>query len=228
MAGPTHAPQGASARRTGARGMTTLRVAGVPADVEVRASTRRRRSVTAFREDGRVVVVVPARMPRHQIAAYVDDLVGRLERRETRAQPSDAALARRAGELSRAYLDGRPRPTSVRWVTNQHSRWGSTTPAHGTIRLSARLASMPSYVVDAVLVHELAHLLVPGHGADFRTWERRYPRWAEAQAFLAGWEHAAALGGAPVPPCPAGSGADDEIDLRPPADAPVRAADTLW
>ena len=64
------------------------------------------------------------------------------------------------------YLLGRAVPDTVRWVTNQNSRWGSCTPAEGSIRLSHRLRGMPEYVLDYVLLHELAHLLVPGHGTD--------------------------------------------------------------
>lgn len=238
--------------------MARLHVPGVPPDVEVRASARRRRTVTAFREQGRLVVVVPARMPREQIPGYVQDLVRRLTARERRRSVSDTQLAARAAELSARYLEGRPTPTSVRWVDNQNSRWGSTTPAHGTIRLSTRLATMPAYVVDAVLVHELAHLLVPGHGPDFRAWEARYPRLAEAQAFLAGYEHARAAGAEDAADGAGGDGAEvgddgaevggegccgevdgqvggqvggdaDEVDLRDRADAPAGdAAATLW
>ena len=68
----------------------------------------------------------------------------------------------RAAALSAAHLDGLAVPASVRWVDNQHRRWGSCTPADRSIRLSSRLRSMPEYVVDYVLVHELVHLLEPG------------------------------------------------------------------
>ena len=44
-----------------------------------------------------------------------------------------------------------------------------------TIRLSHRLRGMPDYVVDYVLLHELVHLLVPGHGTDFHALMDRYP-----------------------------------------------------
>ena len=53
----------------------------------------------------------------------------------------------------------------MRWVDNQQSRWGSCTPSDRSIRLSSRLQGMPAWVVDYVLVHELAHLLEPGHDA---------------------------------------------------------------
>ena len=45
---------------------------------------------------------------------------------------------------------------------------------------------MPGYVVDYVLLHELAHLLVPGHGAAFRALLAGYERLERAQGFLEG------------------------------------------
>jgi predicted metal-dependent hydrolase len=175
-------------------GMRVLQVPGIPADVEVRASSRRRRSVAAFREQGRTIVVVPSRMPRSEIASYVRDLVGRLDARERRVRRSDEDLVARAGRLSAQFLGGAATPRSVRWVDNQHSRWGSCTPADASIRLSSRLRTMPAHVVDYVLLHELAHLLVPGHGPDFHAHLQGFPRLAEAQAFLAGVDHATGQG----------------------------------
>jgi predicted metal-dependent hydrolase len=83
-------------------------------------------------------------------------------------------------------LDGEAQPTSVRWVSNMASRWGSCTPTDGTIRVSSRLRDMPSWVLDYVLVHELAHLLVPGHGTDFWDLVGRYPRTERARGYLEG------------------------------------------
>ena len=87
-------------------------------------------------------------------------------------------------------------PADVKWVDNQHRRWGSCTPADRTIRLSSRLRSMPEYVVDYVLVHELVHLLEPGHNDRFWALVARYPRAERARGFLEGVEQATAGPGA--------------------------------
>ena len=63
-------------------------------------------------------------------------------------------------------------------------RWGSCTPADGTIRISARLASEPGWVLDYVIVHELAHLVVAGHNRRFWALVRRYPRSERARGWL--------------------------------------------
>lgn len=155
-------------------------------EVEVRRSARRRRTVSAYREQGRTIVLIPARFSQAQERHWVEVMVARLAAGERRRRPSDAELLARAGELSATYLADRARPTSVRWVSNQHRRWGSCTPADGSIRLSDRLQGMPRYVVDYVLLHELAHLLAPGHDARFWALLDGYPQLERARGFLEG------------------------------------------
>ncbi|MEU2767167.1 MULTISPECIES: M48 metallopeptidase family protein [Streptomyces] len=154
--------------------------------MEVRRSARRRRTVSAYREDGRTVVLLPARMSEAEERRWVGLMLEKLARQEKRRRPTDEVLAERAGRLSAQFLGGRARPDSVRWVTNQNARWGSCTPAEGSIRLSHRLQGMPEYVVDYVLLHELAHLLVPGHGARFWELLEAYPRTERARGYLEG------------------------------------------
>jgi predicted metal-dependent hydrolase len=164
--------------------------------VEVRRSRRRRRTVSAYREGDRIVVLMPASLSRAQEAEWVETMVARVERAEARRRPTDDDLMRRADALGRAWLDGRPEPLSVRWVDNQRSRWGSCTPADRTIRLSRRMQGMPTWVVDYVLVHELAHLLEPSHDATFWSWVDRYPHADRAKAWLDGYSAGARLEGA--------------------------------
>jgi predicted metal-dependent hydrolase len=162
-------------------------------DVEVRRSRRRRRTVSAYRDGDTIVVMIPATMTRAQEAEWVETMVARLERSEQRKQLSDDDLMRRATRLSDRHLGGMAVPESVRWVDNQTSRWGSCTPGDRTIRLSSRLQGMPVWVVDYVLVHELAHLLEAGHDEKFWAWVDRYPQAEKAKGYLLGWSAAARL-----------------------------------
>lgn len=154
--------------------------------VEVRRSTRRRRTVSAYREGDRTVVLIPDRMSAAEEERWIGVMLDRLAAQESKRALDETELVRRAAELSEGYLEGRARPASVRWVTNQNTRWGSCTPAEGSIRLSHRLQGMPSFVLDYVLLHELAHLLVPGHGPDFWRLLDAYPRTERARGFLEG------------------------------------------
>jgi predicted metal-dependent hydrolase len=167
---------------------------GTSPEVEVRRSRRRRRTVSAYREDGKVVVLIPARLSRAEEASWVQTMIERLERSEQRRRPSDAGLRRKADELSAKYLEGLAKPQTVRWVANQKTRWGSCTPGDQAIRLSSRLQGMPSWVIDYVLIHELAHLIEPGHTKRFWALVDRYPKAERAKGFLEGVALASHLG----------------------------------
>ena len=157
--------------------------------VEIRVSTRRRKWVAAHWEGDTIVVTVPARMSKRERAAHADELAKRLIADRDKRRPSDEQLLRRAEEVSRRYLGGRAEPAAVNWSSRQHSRWGSCSPGDRTIRISDRLMDVPSWVLDAVVLHELAHLLHGDHGDEFQALVARHPRAAEADAFLAGMEH---------------------------------------
>lgn len=113
-------------------------------------------------------------------------MLERLAAREEKRRPSDDALCDRAVELAERYLGGAVRPTTVRWVDNQNTRWGSCTPEDGSIRLSRRLYGMPSWVVDYVLIHELVHLIIPDHGPEFWELVNCYPKTERARGYLEG------------------------------------------
>jgi predicted metal-dependent hydrolase len=154
--------------------------------VEVRRSARRRRTISAHRVGDRIIVQVPARMSRAEEQMWVERMVRRVLAGERRTFGADAELMARATALSARFLGGAAVPVSVRWVDNQRERWGSCTPADRTIRLSRRLAPMPDHVVDYVLLHELAHLLEPGHGAAFWSLLAGYPMLERARGYLEG------------------------------------------
>ena len=70
------------------------------------------------------------------------------------------------------------------WSGRQTRRWGSCSPADATIRISDRLAELPLWVLDYVIVHELAHLAEANHGPGFHALVARYPRSERAVGFL--------------------------------------------
>ncbi|MEI6108860.1 MAG: M48 family metallopeptidase [Actinomycetes bacterium] len=162
--------------------------------VEVIRSKRRKRNVTAYRESDKTVVMVPARMAKRDIDVYVAELVDRLDARDERAG-SQSELEKRARTLSKKYLEvdlfkTHRVPVSIRWVTNQNSRWGSCSPSDGAIRLSHRLSNMPQFVIDSVIVHELIHLLVADHGPKFYELMNKFPEHEKAKAYLDGYSFA--------------------------------------
>jgi len=166
-------------------------------EVEVRRSKRRRRTVSAYRDGERIVVLIPAAMSKKEEAQWVEQMVARVEKAERRKRPTDEDLMKRSAALSDRYFGGLAIPESVRWVDNQNSRWGSCTPGDRSIRLSARLQGMPSWVIDYVLVHELAHLFEPHHNERFWGWVERYPQAERAKGYLLGWSAASQVDAPP-------------------------------
>ena len=153
-------------------------------EVEIRRSSRRKRTVRAYRDGDRIVVLMPGHLSPAEEAAQVESLVERIRRQER--SHTDDELIERAGSLSDQWLGGRARPASVRWVTNQSKRWGSCSSDDATIRLSHRLQGMPSWVVDYVLLHELAHLIEPNHSRRFHALLADFPHTERAKGFLEG------------------------------------------
>ncbi|HVV14437.1 M48 family metallopeptidase [Amycolatopsis sp.] len=166
--------------------------------VEVRRSARRRSTVSAYRDGDTLVVLIPAGMSRAEEKHWVAEMERKLQRTESkRASPSrqtDAALLARCAQLSARYLDRAALPVSVRWVPPMRTRWASCTPVDRTIRVSERLRQVPAWVLDYVLVHELAHLRVAGHNAEFWELVQRYPKTERAIGYLEGLSAAAGWG----------------------------------
>lgn len=158
-------------------------------DIEVRRSVRRKRSISARREGDKTVILMPAHLSAAEEERHISALLERLDRKEQSLTMSDAGLEALAGSLSRRYLAGAAEPISVRWVTNQNTRWGSCSIKAKAIRLSHRLQPMPSWVIEAVLVHELAHLIEPNHSRAFWQLVNRYPQAQRAKGFLEGVAH---------------------------------------
>jgi predicted metal-dependent hydrolase len=152
-----------------------------PADlpVEVIRSPRRKRTLQASVVGGRIRVLVPAGLPPAEEQKLVDALVARVARKRS---AGEIDLHQRVRRLSARYR--LPVPDVVAWSDRQGQRWGSCTPADRTIRISSRLASMPGWVLDYVLVHEMAHLEAPGHNQRHRALVARYELAERAEGYL--------------------------------------------
>ena len=150
-----------------------------PFTVEVVRSTRRKRTVGAELKGSVLIVSVPSWMS----AAEEQHWVVTMTRRYRRTVSADRIdLEQRAAHLAaRHHL---PRPDSIHWADNMTTRWGSCTYATREVRISTRLAAFPDWVIDYVIVHELAHLRVRGHSDAFWQLVHRYPKTERAIGYL--------------------------------------------
>lgn len=148
-------------------------------EVDVIRSRRRRKTVEAHVEDGRMQLAIPAWMSKSEERHWIEVMRRRLQP----VRDAEAVdLPGRARGLARRY--DLPEPVSIRFVDNQRQRWGSCTPEDGTIRVSSRLVNYPPWVLDYVIVHELAHLVEVNHGPAFNALVDRYPKAERARGFL--------------------------------------------
>jgi hypothetical protein len=147
--------------------------------VDVVRSTKRKRTMQAYLSNGRLRILVPEGLAPDEEARLIETMVARATRRLSSASVD---LGARAGQLARKY--GLATPSSIEWSDRQMRRWGSCTPSEGRIRISSRLASMPEWVLDSVLIHELAHLEVADHGKDFQSLVGRYELGERAKGYL--------------------------------------------
>ena len=153
--------------------------------VEVVRSARRRRTISARLDGDRLILQVPAGLSAAEEQAWATKLGGKiLAARRRRELNTDGDLAARARELNRRYFEGKLHVAEIRYVTNQQQRFGSCTPSQHTIRIADRVAKLPPWVRDAVIVHELAHLVEGNHSARFWKLANRYPLMERARGYL--------------------------------------------
>ena len=151
--------------------------------------------------DGRIEVTMPYGSPDAHAEHLVRQRRSWIEQRqlEVAASPMAKAAAATPAEVRkwRKYVEAFAPAVVARWepvlgvhaqklaYRNMSSRWGSCQPSTGRICINVRLALYPFECLEYVVVHELCHLLVPGHGAEFyELMDRVMPDWKNRRAKL--------------------------------------------
>ncbi len=152
--------------------------------IQVIRSTKRRKTVSARLNGDTLIVRAPAHLPESELQQAIARLQKQVAAQNERRTLSDAELHKRAQMLNRRYFDNQVHWQHIRWVSNQNRRFGSCTPARGTIRISHRVGRLPDWVQDYVIVHELAHLIEANHSPRFWALVNRYPLSERARGYL--------------------------------------------
>lgn len=159
-------------------------------EIVVIRSARRKKSISAYRQGGRIVISIPARMSKADERTMVPEMVAKIRAQEAASTMSEVALAQRVDELLAQYAPEIVlRPASMTWRA-MRERWGSCTGVDRSIRISDRLKDAPAYVLDYVLFHEAIHLQYSDHGPAFKAILARFPKEELAEAYLSGYEAA--------------------------------------
>ena len=161
-------------------------------DIVVIRSKKRRRNISAYRQGGKIIISIPARLTKAEEREIVPEMIARVKAKEVAVTESD--LSKLSDQLLSSYApEITTRAATVTW-RSMNERWGSCTNIDRTIRISTKLSTAPDYVLEYVLFHESIHLDNPTHDAEFNRVLARFPRSLEAEAYLAGFEAGAAAG----------------------------------
>mgnify|MGYP000049755791 CR=1 FL=1 len=159
-------------------------------EILVIRSKRRKKSISAYRQGGRIVISIPARMTKADERSIVPEMIAKIRSQEAAKTPGEADLAARIDSLlTELAPEITERPVSVTWRA-MRERWGSCTSVDRSIRISDRLKLAPAYALDYVLFHEAIHLDIFDHGPEFKALLARYPKEELAEAYLSGYEAA--------------------------------------
>ncbi len=159
-------------------------------EIIVIRSTRRKKNISAYRQGGRIVVSIPARMSKADERAMVPEMIAKIRAQEAAATMSQESLAQRIDELlTELAPEITARPVSVNWRA-MRERWGSCTGIDRSIRISDRLKGAPDFALNYVLFHEGIHLVYFDHGPEFKARLTRFPKEGLAAAYLSGYEAA--------------------------------------
>ena len=159
-------------------------------EILVIRSARRKRNISAYRQGGRIIVSIPARMSKADERAIVPEMIAKIRSQESERTPSEERLIERTNELMASLApEITARPASINWRP-MRERWGSCTSVDRTIRISDRLKLAPDYALDYVLFHEAIHLEHFDHGPVFTEVLARFEDSELASAYLDGYEAA--------------------------------------
>lgn len=150
-----------------------------PELVRIITSARRKKSVSARWVGDTIEIRMPEGLSKRESDQHVRDLTARLQKKR---DASRVDLEARARSLAKQY--GLPEPSSITWSTRQGQRWGSCTPSTGAIRITNRMSAFPLWVIDHVVLHELAHLVEPNHSPRFHSLIADFPHAEKAEGFL--------------------------------------------
>ena len=141
-------------------------------NVKIIRSERRKKTIQTKYVDGKLCIYLPSGLTEAEETKWIDQMITKNENRQRKQKlNSDGLLLKRAQDINKIYFGGNL-DFDIKYVTNQNSRFGSCTPENMVVRISDRIANMPRWVRDYVIIHELAHLLYPDHSKKF--WEKVY------------------------------------------------------
>jgi len=152
--------------------------------IKIVRSPNRKKTISAKLRENELLIYLPSGLSKSEENQWVEKMCQHMEKKMQKCEPDSDALLKRANELNRRYFNGKIKINSIKYVTNQNSIFGSCNPRKGTIRISHRVAKMPQWVKDYLIIHEMAHFISPDHSKTFREMVNRYMYAERARGYL--------------------------------------------
>lgn len=183
-------------------------------EIEVIRKNVKNINLTVLPPDGRVRVLLPFTLSEERLAEFLHDraewirahrakVIKRAAKKEAdsalrnpeMSEEERKELVKRYREILRpkleeylAFWEGQTGLHPERWqIRDMKTRWGSCNPRTKKLWFSVGLAEKPDECIEYVVLHELAHLKIANHGADFKAFLTHFmPDWRVRQKQLNG------------------------------------------
>jgi len=153
--------------------------------VEITRSSRRRKSVGARLKGNVMLVSAPCHIPDTSLESIIKSLKEKFSKSLLRKKLNqEKCLVDVAEGINRKYFYGKLKDYFIEYVTGQKSKFGCCNYQSRSIRISHRIAFMPQWVRDYVIMHELAHLIEPNHSKAFWDLVANYKLAERARGYL--------------------------------------------
>lgn len=153
-------------------------------EIRVIRSRRRRRTASARIKNEVLEIRLPAWILPTEAQKIINKFTRSFEKRKKPRITSDRDLKKLADKLNQQYFQGELKFRAICWAKNQNTLHGSCSYKNRTIRISNKLKTVPKWVLKAIIVHELTHLLVPNHSKKFWQIANRYPLMERSRGYL--------------------------------------------
>ena len=152
-------------------------------EIVIIRSKKRKSSIEAKIINEKLFIYLPITVNKVEEKRWVEKITKWSQNYQKKRELNSSNLIKRAEELNKKYFKG-DLDFSIKFVKNQNTRFGSCTVSTRTIRISDKIAKMPRWVQDYVIVHELAHIIHPNHTKKFWEKVKEYKYTERARGYL--------------------------------------------
>jgi predicted metal-dependent hydrolase len=152
-------------------------------DVVIIRSKKRKSSIEAKIVKEKLFIYLPITVNNVEEKKWIEKMTKWSQNYQKKKELNSSNLLKRAEELNKKYFKG-TLDFSIKFVTNQNTRFGSCTFSTKTIRISDKIAKMPRWVQDYVIIHELTHIIHPNHTKKFWEKVKEYKYTERARGYL--------------------------------------------